>query len=186
MNLLTKTMTNSLSDTKGASQALTHHSDQSLIIALSSCLLKQLSSIELLSKQVLFLCIVCSRLVQASRPGNLNSVLNIHELYLPPHYHLICPPEAHQLLSLGQLFPTYPPEVCLTPSLGLYACPYGSLTCVPATPWHSASVSRMITVTALWAVLLSFHIVLMQFLLLYYYKYSLMHAHLSCTIYYTI
>ena len=53
-------MTNSLSDTKGASQALTHHSDQSLIIALSSCLLKQLSSVELLSKQVLFLHIMCS------------------------------------------------------------------------------------------------------------------------------
>ena len=39
-------------------------------------------------------------------------------------------------------------------------------------------------VTALWAVLLSFHVVLMQFLLLYYYKYSLMHVHLSHTIYY--
>ena len=48
----------------------------------------------------------------------------------------------------------------------------------------STSVSRLITVTALWAVLLSFHIALMQFLLLYYYEYSLMHVHLSCTIYY--
>ena len=48
----------------------------------------------------------------------------------------------------------------------------------------STSVSRLITVTALWAVLLSFHIALMQFLLLYHYKYSLMHVHLSHTIYY--
>ena len=47
----------------------------------------------------------------------------------------------------------------------------------------SASVSRLIIVTALWAVLLSFHIVLMQFLLLYYYKYLLAHVYLSHTIY---
>ena len=134
MNLLTETLTNLLSDTKGASKALTHHPDQSLFIALSSGLLKQLSSIELLSKQVLFFCIACSGLIWASRLGSPNPVLNVHELYLPPCYHLICPPEAHQPLSLGQLLPTYPLEVCLTPSLGLHACPCDSLACVPAKP----------------------------------------------------
>ena len=132
MNLLTKALTNPLSDTKGASQALTHHPDQSLVIALLLGLLKWLSSIELLSKWVLFFCIVCSRLVQAGRPGNPNPVLNVHETYLPPCYCSICPPEAHQPPSLGQLLPAYPLEVCLTPSLGLLACPRGSLTCVPA------------------------------------------------------
>ena len=117
MNLLTEMMTNLLSDTKGASQALTHHSDQPLVIALSSCLLKWLSSIELLSKQVLFLHIACSGLVWAGGPGNPNPVLNIHELYLPPCYHSICPPEVH-----------------LTLSLGWYTCPHSSLACVPAMP----------------------------------------------------
>ena len=57
---------------------------------------------------------------------------------------------------------------------------------VSLSKFISTSVSRLITVTALQAVLLSFLIALMQFLLLYYYKYSLMHVHLSCTIYYTI
>ena len=134
MNLLTETMTNLLSDTKGASKALTHHSDQPLVTALLSGLLKWLSSIELLSKQVLFFCITCSRLVQAGRPGSPNPVLNIHETYLPPCYCSICPPEAHQPPSLGQLLPTYPPEVHLTPSLGLHACLCSSLTCMPAVP----------------------------------------------------
>ena len=41
-------------------------------------------------------------------------------------------------------------------------------------------------VTALWAVLLSFLIVLMQFSLLYCYKDSLTHVPVSCTIYYNI
>ena len=131
-NLLTKALTNPLSDTKGASQALTHHPDQSLVIALLSGLLKWLSSIELPSKQVLFLHITCSRLVWASGPGSPNPVLNIHETYLPPCYCLICPPEAHQPPYLGQLLPTYPPEVHPTPSLGPHACPHGSLACVPA------------------------------------------------------
>ena len=129
-------MTNLLSNTKGASQALTHHSGQSLVIALSSCLLKQLSSVELLSKQVLFLHIVCSRPVWAGKLGNPNPVLNVHELYLPPCYCPICPPEAHQPPSLGQLLPTYPPEVCLTPSLGPFTCLHGSLMCAPAVLWH--------------------------------------------------
>ena len=100
-NLLTEMMMNPLSDTKGASQALTHHSDQSLVTALSSGLLKWLSSVELLSKQVLFLYIMCSGPVWASRPGSPNPVLNIHELYLLPHYCPICPPETHQPPSLG-------------------------------------------------------------------------------------
>ena len=41
-------------------------------------------------------------------------------------------------------------------------------------------------VTALWAVLLSFCIMLMQFSLLYYYKDSLTHVPVLCTIYYNI
>ena len=57
---------------------------------------------------------------------------------------------------------------------------------VSLSKFISTSVSRLITVTVLWAVLLNFLIVLMQFLLLYYYKYPLMHVHLSCTIYYAI
>ena len=55
---------------------------------------------------------------------------------------------------------------------------------VSLSKFISASVSKLITITALWAVLLSFIIMLMQFLLLYHYKYSLSHVHLSCTIYY--
>ena len=122
ISLLTKALMNPLSDTKGASKALTHHPDHPLVIALSSCLLKHPSSIELLSKWVLPLCIMCSGPVQASRLGNPNPVLNVHETYLPHHCCSICPPEAHQPLSLGQLLPTYPPEVHLTPSLGPHTC----------------------------------------------------------------
>ena len=47
-----------------------------------------------------------------------------------------------------------------------------------------ASVSELFLVTALWAVLLSFLIALVQFLLLYNYMNSLMHVLVSCTIYY--
>ena len=57
---------------------------------------------------------------------------------------------------------------------------------VSLSKFISASVSRLIMVTALWAVLLSFLIAIMQFLLLYYYEDLLMHVHLSCTIYYNI
>ena len=45
-------------------------------------------------------------------------------------------------------------------------------------------VSEQFLVTALWAVLLSFLIVLMQFFLLYYYKDMFTHVHISHTIYY--
>ena len=46
------------------------------------------------------------------------------------------------------------------------------------------SISEQFLVTALWAVLLSFLIVLFQFLLLYHYKDWLMHVLVSHTIYY--
>ena len=55
---------------------------------------------------------------------------------------------------------------------------------VSLSKFISASVSELSLDTALWAVLLSFTIALMQFLLLYYYKDSLMHVLVSHTIYY--
>ena len=139
--LVTKVLTNSLSDTKGASQALTHHPWLIISHALSSGLLKHLGSIKLLLELKLFFCITCSGPVWASRPGNSDLVLNVHETYLPCHYHLICPPEAYQPPSLGQLLLICPQKVCLTPSSGSHTCPCSSLACVPAALWHIGHVS---------------------------------------------
>ena len=136
ISLFTEVLMNLLSDTKGASQALTHHLWLIVSHALLSGLLKHLGSIELLLELKLFFHISCSKPVWASRPGSPNPVLNIHETYLPHCYHLICPPEAHQPPSLGQHSLIHPQEVHLTPSLGLFTCPHSSLTCVPAVLWH--------------------------------------------------
>ena len=136
ISLLTEVLTNLLSDTKGASKALTHHSWLTISHALLSGLLKHPTSIELLLEPKTHLSIVCSRPVWASGPGSPNPVLNIHEIYLPHHYHLICPPEAHQPPSLGQHSLICPQEVCLTPSSGSCAHLCSSLACMPAVPWH--------------------------------------------------
>ena len=137
ISLLTEVLMNSLSDTKGASQALTHHLWLTISHALSSGLLKHPSSGELLLELKAHLHIMCSGPVQASRLGNPNLVLNVLETYLPCCCHLICPPEAHQPPSLGQHSLICPQEVCLTPSLGFLTCPCSSLACMPAVPWHS-------------------------------------------------
>ena len=129
ISLLTEALTNPLSDTKGASQALTHHPWLIVSHALSSGLLKHPGSVELLLELKLFFCIMCSRPVWAGGLGSLNPVLNIHETYLPHHYHLICPPEAHQPPSLGQHSLICPQEVHLTPSL---------LTHAPMVLWHAS------------------------------------------------
>ena len=136
ISLLTKALMNLLSDTKGASQALTHHLWLIISHALLSGLLKHPGSIELLLEPKTHLHIVCSQPVQASGLGSPNPVLNVHETYLPCHYHLICPPEALQPPSLGQHLLIHPQEVCLTLSLGFLACLCSSLACMPAAPWH--------------------------------------------------
>ena len=136
ISLLAEALMNLLSDTKGASKALTHHSWLIVSHALLSGLPKHPSSVELLLELKTYLHIMCSGLVWASRPGSPNPVLNIHETYLPYCCLSICPPEAHQPSSLGQHSLICPQEVCLTPSLGFLACPHGSLACMPAAPWH--------------------------------------------------
>ena len=115
-------LTNLLSGTKGASQALTYHPWLIISHALSSGLLKHPGSVELLLELKTHLHIICSRPVQAGRLGNPNPVLNIHETYLPHLCHSICPPEAHQPPSLGQHSLICPQEVCLTLSLGTHTC----------------------------------------------------------------
>ena len=130
ISLLTEVLMNLLSDIKGASKALTHHSWLTISHILLSGLLKHPSSIELLLELKTHLCITCSG------PGSPNPVLNVHETYLPCHYHSICPPEAHQPPSLGQHSLICPQEVCLTPSSGSCTCLCGSLACMPAMLWH--------------------------------------------------
>ena len=139
ISLLTEVLTNLLSDTKGASKALTYHSWLTVSHALSSGLLKHPSSVELLLEQKTHLHIMCFGPVGAGGPGSLNPVLNVHETYLPHHCLLICPPEAHQPPSLGQHLLICPQEVHLTPSSGSYACLHSSLACMPATLWHGCS-----------------------------------------------